>query len=362
MSVKILRLHQRYFAAVLITTTIILVYAYLPPDPEPPDLSRGILAPKSKPVIVQPGGGIGNQLFQFAAAYSLAKRRNSDLYICVPSNWESSMDSEFLLKFYATDRSYLLSAFNILYQQTVIGTETGCKEMADLAGVNATEKWYVNERTILDIGNIPKDQVVHVDGCLESEIFFKPFESEVIRQFSLKNHVREMVDQSIKDFASIILSTDSVAIHIRRGDFIWENRLIPISYYEAAIKRMKIEMAKIGATTDITFFVFSDDIDAVKTDFRNMTENFVFVSNKGLSRVADFVLMTMCKHLIVANSTFSWWAAYLNGNEKKIIIAPLPKFPKDFYESQCFDEFYMQIYGGNLTYPDKWITVDPFNN
>lgn len=363
MILKVLKSYNLYIAVSFTAIILVLYYAH-----QPQDLSQGVEQdlppiifrtkdPKRPPVIVQPRGGLGNQMFQFAAAYSLARKRNSELYLCLASNWESSVNSDHLTEFHAADRSYLLWTFSILYDNIIIANEFGCTKMTNFSGIGSTEMYFVNENTILN-SNVPLDKALYLTGYFESEIFFKPHESEIIRQLSLKSKIREQLENSINDFASIILSTtDSVAIHVRRRDFILPNRLIPISYYKDAMNRMKRE---IGETKKITFFVFSDD--AVEVDFRDITENFVFVSNKDLSRLADFMLMTMCKHIIVANSTFSWWTAYLNGNRKKIIIAPLPRNPQEWTDNHNFNELFTEIYGGNLSYPQKWITINPFNN
>lgn len=357
-----LLLYKRYFAVFLTAVIfIVLRYVHLPQDLEQDQPPKRFLTDEQKlpPVIVQPLGGLGNQMFQFSAAYSLARKRNSELFLCLSNNWESSVNSDNLMEFQATDRSYLLWAFNIVYDNILIANEFGCTKMTNFSGIENMEMYFVNENTILN-SNVPVDKAIYLAGYYESEIFFKPHASEIIQQLSVKRNIRKRLENSIKYFASIISSaTDSVAVHVRRRDFISENRKIPILYYRAAIKRMKIE---IGATKEITFFVFSDDIDTVKSDFRNITENFVFVSNKDLSQLADFMLMAMCNHIIVANSTFSWWTAYLNGNKKKIVIAPLPRNPQEWTDSQHFNEFLTEIYGGNLSYPQKWITINPFNN
>ncbi len=358
MSVR-LKLYKRYLAVSLIGIIFVVpFYVYLHFFPTYDDT-------KLPPVIVQPLGGLGNQMFQFVAAYSLAKTRNAKLYLCLPNNWESSMNSKQLLESHVTtDRSYLLWAFNIFYDNILIANEFGCTRMTNFSDTKNTEMYFVNESTILNNGNIPIDKAIYLAGYFESEIFFQSHQSEIIRQFTLKPEIERQLESSVQHFASTIsYVTESVAVHVRRRDFISENRLIPISYYENAIKRMKIDIARAGGDTKkITFFVFSDDIDVVKSDFQNIAESFVFVSNKQLSQLADFMLMTMCKHIIVANSTFSWWTAYLNRNKKRIIIAPLPRNPQEWTESQHFDEFYTRIYGGNLSYPQKWITINPFRN
>lgn len=310
-----------------------------------------------QPVIVHPVGGLGNQLFQYAAAYALARKRNSFLHICLPSEWENSMNDENLVIFSATDRSNLLWAFNITNENTMFD---GYNDPSNDLTVNDA-MYFANENAVLD-GNVPNDKMINLSGYFESEIFFKNYKKEILRQLTFRENIIEKFKDQINNFASIITLTESVAVHVRRGDFVSENRLIPISYYEDAIKRMKMEIAKDDERRNVTFFVFSDDIDKVKADFENISENFIFVSNKDLSRLADFMLMAMCKHIITGNSTFSWWAAYLNRNENKIVIAPLPKFPPEWYKDQHFEEIYTKIYGGSLTYPSEWIAINPFKS
>jgi len=90
---------------------------------------------------------------------------------------------------------------------------------------------------------------------------------------------------------------------------------------------------KLATKPNRTFFIFSDDITSVARDFEETVDKkheIVFVSKGNFTRFHDLFLMTKCKHLIMANSTFSWWAAYLNRHKNKIVIAPLPKF-KDTY-------------------------------
>lgn len=306
---------------------------------------------KNAPVIVRPIGGIGNQMFQYAAAYSLAKRRNSDLYLCLESNWESFTNNDNLLHFDVTDRSFSLWAFSISYDKIILenGSET-----------KNPETNFVDEKSVFTNG-VPDCGMVYLYGYFESETFFESYKQEIMQRLSLKTKVEKQLESSVNSFSSEISSTESVAIHVRRKDFSLEHRFLPISYYEDAINRMKTEIAnKVGERKDVTFFVFSDDIDRVKSEFASLTENFVFVSNVNSSRLADFVLMKMCKHIITGNSTFSWWAAYLNDYVLKIVIAPLPKFQAEWYANQNFDELHHQIYGGNLTYPRTWITVNPF--
>lgn len=346
MFVKLL-LYKKLYLVVLLTTIAFLVISYTP-------ISKCFW--NAPPVILQPVGGLGNQLFQFSAAYTLARKRNSYLYICLPSEWKNSMKDGQLTQFDANDRSILLWAFDISYKNVIMKNKAECKNMEN----DLKEKLFADEKALLSPNTIPTDKVVFLSGYFESETFFKSYKNEILQQFTLKPMITDELESTIYAFASAISTSESVAVHVRRRDFnsVSDYRVLPISYYQAAINKMKIEYSRrADAGKSLTFFVFSDDIDQVRLDFEIIAEHFVFVSNTDLSRLADFMLIAMCKHIIIANSTFSWWAAYLNKHKHKIVIAPMPKFSK---ENRSFNELYAQIYGGKLTYPDRWLTINPF--
>lgn len=119
---------------------------------------------------------------------------------------------------------------------------------------------------------------------------------------------------------------ESCAVHIRRGDYVNINGCIDMTYYEEAMEVMREK--KKGCT----FVFFSDDIEWVKQHFSN-TENVIFFDEKiDISDLEEFYIMSYCKNQIIANSSFSWWAAYLNAAEDKIVVAPeVEKWSGDFY-------------------------------
>lgn len=113
----------------------------------------------------------------------------------------------------------------------------------------------------------------------------------------------------------------TVSIHIRRGDYLSQQfsagfgNCCPLAYYREAIHYMKTYL------DDITFVLFSDDMDWVKMNLP--LDNAIYVDhNHGVDSWQDMYLMSMCQHNIIANSTFSWWGAWLNDNTDKIVIAP----------------------------------------
>jgi hypothetical protein len=91
------------------------------------------------------------------------------------------------------------------------------------------------------------------------------------------------------------------------------------------------------------FFIFSDDIDWAIENFNELDGNLIFVKNKDLTDIEELLLMSSCKHNIIANSTFSWWAAWLNKNDEKKVIAPDPWFDKEPYDRDLIPKSWLKI-------------------
>ena len=134
-------------------------------------------------------------------------------------------------------------------------------------------------------------------------------------------------------------SANSVAIHIRRGDFVKNasHGICDINYYQNAIEIIK---NKIPAPT---LFVFSDDLPWVQQNLKTELP-IVYVSQLELDETEELMLMSQCQHQIIANSTFSWWGAWLNQNPEKIIIAP-----------KKWNNRYQKHY--KYLVPEEWITL-----
>ncbi len=153
-------------------------------------------------------------------------------------------------------------------------------------------------------------------GYWQTEKYFKDIE-EIIRQEFIFN----VSDEELANMAQVIMKENSVSIHIRRGDYLETPDLYcgicSVEYYKKAIKYM-IE----NANPDV-FYVFSDDLNWVRENL-DIT-NAVYVDSLMFDHYEnwyDMYLMSCCKHNIIANSSFSWWGAWLNNNKNKIIIAP----------------------------------------
>ena len=145
------------------------------------------------------------------------------------------------------------------------------------------------------------------NGYFQSENYFINNKETIINLFKPTNEIKENI---IKDIPNI---QNCISIHIRRGDYLNYPNHHPqqsLEYYKKAIDKFGI---------DRTYIIFSDDLEGVKDMFSFLPNKLLYTSNKDW---LDLYTMSLCEHNIICNSTFSWWAAYLNENSNKVITAP----------------------------------------
>jgi len=166
--------------------------------------------------------------------------------------------------------------------------------------------------------------------------YFSYYKAEIIDAFKFKRKISEN-DQNIKD---IILNTNSVAVHVRRGDF--QNSKFDIcgkNYYDRAIKISETQLS------DPHYYIFSDDPEHIEDQF-SYVPNKTIIRHSAEDSIFDMELMGACKVCIISNSTFSFWAAYLSKNNP-IVIAPKYSLRDD-------------VGSYELSVPNEWIVIDPF--
>ena len=157
-------------------------------------------------------------------------------------------------------------------------------------------------------------------GKLKKEKYFKNIEANIRKEFTLKNL---LTSESTKWQEKIRQTKNSVSLHIRRGDYVQDAKTnafhgtCNLEYYKNALQKI---VDKIG-NTEIEIFIFSDDIEWAKENLK-FPYPTNFVSNSQILDYEEMYLMSLCQHNIIANSTFSWWGAWLNKNSAKIVIAP----------------------------------------
>lgn len=262
-------------------------------------------------------GGLGNQMFQYAAAKSLAVKNETEVSanISAFSSYEvhplrldklscnCKFDTKINAKYRLLGMPYLGRVFSKISPMFNLYVENGL----------------AYHEAFFDLG---RDVVL--SGYFQSEKYFLNIRQLLIQEFSLS----EPLQAHEVFFENQILESNSIAIHIRRGDYISNLSANSVhgtcenDYFIKALSYMKKENLLSSVTT---LFIFSDDIewcqDNLAFDYKT-----VFVKGSSDRPEVDIHLMSKCKHQIISNSTFSWWGAWLNTNPEKCVIAPLKWF------------------------------------
>ena len=263
-----------------------------------------------KKIIILLEGGLGNQMFQLAFGSIIAKKNNSILTID-RSNFVNNLNRKdysfrvfgldvFKIKYYNYNKK---SPFNILFNKF-------CKN-----------KTYTEPSFNFDSEALKLRRPICIKGYFQSYKYFEGYEDLVRNIFKFP---KDKIGKENNELLNDIKKSHSVSIHIRRGDYVNNNKTnkvhgtCSLEYYINAIKNITD-----NNNDRFTLFFFSDDIDWVKEKFNNIDYNKTFVSNNTNDKSwIDMFLMSSCNHNIIANSSFSFWGAWLNSNLNKKVIAP----------------------------------------
>jgi hypothetical protein len=270
-------------------------------------------------VIVKLFGGVGNQLFQYAAARRLALMHHTELKLDITHLTHEAV------------RPYRLNPFRI---REVLATP---QEVAELKGTakkglervvfRAGQKMKPYYRRSVfaerhlkpfdpNILKTPKDVYMH--GYWQSEKYFAEIQELIRHEFTVKYEQ----DAPNRSMAKEIANVDSVSIHVRRGDYVSDpktNRFhgtCDLDYYFRSVEFIAEKVPSIQ------FFVFSDDPEWVTGNLKLRYPSTVVTLNGPSKGYEDLRLMSMCRHNIIANSSFSWWGAWLNPNPDKLVLGP----------------------------------------
>lgn len=269
-------------------------------------------------IITKLKGGLGNQMFQYATGFSLALKNKTQHKIDISTYDNQTRD---------TPRKFALNVF------TITSPIALSEEIKSVTHFNIFEKCtnYINQKIFRNFytdfhptlftkieRKLQSGQSVYLDGNFQSEKNFIEYSTQVKSEFTFK---KEFFSDKVKDFSEVMNKEESVSIHIRRGDYVQDPKthtyhgVCPISYYLEAVKQIKHKI------TNPTFYIFTDDPQWVQDNAAQLPSH-INISKHFLKDHEEMFLMTQCKHNIIANSSFSWWGAWLNKNSDKIVIAP----------------------------------------
>jgi hypothetical protein len=259
-------------------------------------------------IIVQIAGGLGNQMFQYAAARRLAWFLNTPLKLDVTSFQYDKL------------RNYRLNHLHIT------GETASEEEIFWIKNTNhCKEKAYYFDPEIL---SLPPD--VYLEGYWQSEKYFRDIAPVIRREFTVKDKIYG----SNADLAGEIIESEAVAIHVRRGDYVsnptvnYFHGICPLHYYHQAVTKLAMRILRPH------FFVFSDDWQWVIQNLK-LNHQVTFVTVNGPEKdYEDLRLMSLCKHHIIANSSFSWWGAWLASRPGQLIFAPRRWFTGYQYDTR----------------------------
>lgn len=266
-------------------------------------------------LIVKISGGLGNQLFQYAAGRALAARM--DMPLVLDAGWfERTPKSN-------TPRSYELLRYRLSARLAQGYERALCKlHHGQILGRLSwlPRPWrHVRERDF-DFQDVPfvKTGSIYLDGYWQSYRYFDHFRETIL------NELTPEVPMSMQDeeLARMMLATPSVSVHVRRGDYVSNTKalqthgLASLAYYNQAIVRMQ------QLFSDARFFVFSDDLEWARANLPLPANAICVEHNRSENAFQDLRLMSMCSGHIIANSSFSWWGAWLSRASNKRVIAP----------------------------------------
>lgn len=277
-------------------------------------------------VTVQLNGGLGNQLFQYAAAKSLSLHHGVPLLIDVSSFQRTNLPE------LEVPRAFELYNFEGVTDKTTVLSKgenerivrfLKSKSFAKLLPRHK-RKIYTEPFYHFDHRFFKSNKNVLLRGQWQSYKYFAPYEAHFKNALQLKQNLIV----GVKDKRQELASENSVAVHVRRSDYLrlpvildWHG-VMPTEYYANAFRELGKRL------TNYTVYYFTDDSEWVKENLFPIKEGKMVSQNLSKTHYEDFSLMQHCRHNVVANSSFSWWAAWLNRHPDKIVVAPKRWFGK----------------------------------
>lgn len=266
-------------------------------------------------IIVKLIGGLGNQLFQYALGRHLAHINNTELKLDISGFEEYKL------------HAYSLNHFNIIENIATKKEINSFKKYQRKPG----KLWFPYNRLIADENRYFQEKQFHfdprvlklagdvyLDGYWQTEKYFREIKDTLLKEIVVKTPLtgRDL------EIANEIEDTNAVMVHIRRGDYVTNSQAniihgtCGLDYYSEGISIIAKNVANLH------IFVFSDDHEWVKNNIKFEYPTTYVDHNKADKNYEDLRLMSLCKHHIIANSSFSWWGAWLSQNPDKIVIGP----------------------------------------
>lgn len=265
-------------------------------------------------IIIRIKAGLGNQMFQYAFGKALSLERKEHLFLDI-SSFQNQPAGD-------AKRAFVLDKFTI--QADVLDEATTRKYNSKLCLFLRKIGHRLRRRSAYTYyPNFLNSTSTYFEGYWINQNYFIKYRDEIINSFKLKNNLTNSSKKILDEINKCKENEEtSVSISIRRGDFVSNpnsafNGILGVPHYQKAIDFLQKE----SGLKNFHVFVFSDDIEWAKENLI-LPCTLSFVSHPNIPDYEELILISKCSHNIIANSTFSWWGAWLNQNEKKIVVAP----------------------------------------
>ncbi len=237
-------------------------------------------------------GRLGNHMFSYATGLAYALEHDKELVV-------------------TSNTSLLHNAFDIDINDKYDENFPIWKNL-EKKNISHTGSVFYESPTFIPLDN---PNYIHLDGYFQNEKYFKKHKKDILKAFNFN----KPTDDKNKALIEKIKKTNAVSLHVRRGDYLNKKNIqsvLSLYYYKNAVDYIRKHVQNPH------FFIFSDDIKWAKENLQ-LTWPHTFVDiNNNVNDYIDMYLMSLCDHNIIANSTFSWWGAWLNQHKDKIVIAP----------------------------------------
>ncbi len=258
-------------------------------------------------------GRLGNQMFQYASLRGIARNRGYDF--CIPGHNQVVKDP------YGFDLK-----IELFYPFNMVNVRSHNIKLLDRGYAPAAEEKHFHFDELLF--NMCPDEI-SLAGFFQSEKYFKNVESEIREDFSFKDEILNPCEEMISSIGDVI------SLHVRRTDYLKNpnHTALDIGYYINALEMFD---------SDVPVIIFSDDISWCKE--QNIFDSDRFMISESNDQYVDLCLMSLCKYHIIANSSFSWWGAWLSNSDK--VIAPTKWFGPGNFDKNTNDLI-----------PERWIKI-----
>lgn len=282
-------------------------------------------------MIIRIIGGLGNQMFQYAFAYALSKNNKVDLKLDL-----HGFNNKTLRKY---DLGLFKVTYNIATKEDIQKLKTKQVTLFQKFIIRITKikpkptpiNQYKEPHFHFDLNALDKRcKNYYFDGYWQSEQYFIDHREALLDTFTLSKEISHQSKAYLQD----ITNSDSISLHIRRGDYVSNEATNKVhgtcnlDYYQQAFSILKEKQ------DDAHFFIFSDDLNWAK-DNLGFIDNITYIElAENIPDHEEMFLMSQCDHNIIANSSFSWWGAWLNQHKNKIVIAPKNWFRVDIHDTK----------------------------